>query len=76
MNHGRKTTQDNFAEQAPEVIFDYCILRDQPGGDYLFVPVGCGRSSRTVIADACSIQRRQRELDSCTRVQRSWLLVQ
>ena len=52
MNHGHHQVRDELGEQAPEVSFDYCSFRDQPGGDSLPVLVGCDRASRSVIAHA------------------------
>ena len=52
VNHGHHQVRDELGEQAPEVSFDYCFLRDQPGCDSLPVLVGFDRASRSVIAHA------------------------
>ena len=62
VNHGHQQVRDEFGEQAPEVSFDYCFLRDQPGGDSLPVLVGSDRASRSVIARS-TVQRGRRKLN-------------
>ena len=72
VDHGHKTVRDERGEQAPEVSFDYCFLRDLPGGDHFPVLVGCDTASRSIIAHAVPYKGADASWTAQQRFETSW----